>query len=386
VSDRQPPHDLGIEAGALGAMLLYGQHRQTGLNVLTFEDFYLPFHRAVFGAMLELDHAGQAVDARIVADKTTVDITKILGLEAECPLSPPAYMDRVRRDGALRRAIRLGERVQDAGYDGDLDLLDELLGDPLADVLPEAETIVLRSARDAVRAAHDNPKRFVVPGLLARLEVLMIVAPPGAGKSMWLRQFAVLCASGMHPFRRTPMPPITVAIIDCQESFEQAGDELSRLLDLAGDAFDDSRLFIETRPQGIDISVRKHQRWLDAYVKATDADLVILGPLYNAIRGAAGRSKQSEETAELGMNALGDLMVRRDVALLVEAHAPHGEVMRIRGSKLWEDWADFGHGFVPDEKYDGRAMDLHPFRGDRHSGRGWPRRYVQGMTWPWESV
>ncbi len=120
-----------------------------------------------------------------------------------------------------------------------------------------------------------------------------------------------------------------------------------------------------------------------------NADLVILGPLYNLVRGDPKRTKHSEETAELGMNALTDLMVRRDVALMIEAHAPHGQEMRVRGSKLWEDFPDFGFGLVPDETHrGGRAVDVHRFRGDRHYRPAWPHRYVQGLAgeWPWVAL
>jgi hypothetical protein len=73
---------------------------------------------------------------------------------------------------------------------------------------------------------------------------------------------------------------------------------------------------------------------------------------------------------------------------MIEAHAPHGSEMRVRGSKLWEDWPDFGFGLLPNAPGKARAMSVQRFRGDRHADREWPTGFAQGAAghWPWESV
>lgn len=71
----------------------------------------------------------------------------------------------------------------------------------------------------------------------------------------------------------------------------------------------------------------------------------------------------------------------------MEAHAPHGDELRVRGSKYWEDWAAFGFGLRAVSTVAGRReFTVERFRGDREVGRQWPRLYVQGHAghWPWD--
>lgn len=386
---REIPHSPEMERAALGSMLMTGAARVLGLDMLAVDDFHDPAHGQIFAAISQLVQAGSAVDAGLVANASGIDSASVSSLIGAVPASMNAknYVGIVAELGAFRRAIGLAETLAGAAYAQDAETVDRLLADPMAAIMPNYEPVSLpRPAREL--AALDYYPDFVIPGLLARLEILMVVGGPGQGKSTLLRQIAVCASSGLHPFTRTRIQPVRVLIIDCQESAGQAGAEIKKLLELAGEDYRDL-LWIEPVPQGIDISTRRWQRWLDAKVAKCQADLVIAGPLYNMIRGANGRSKQSEETAELGMNALGDLMVRRNVALIVEAHSPHGDEMRVRGSKLWEDWPDFGFGLVTDDTYlEGRAFDRVRFRGDRHHRPAWPSRFLQGHPggWPWEGA
>lgn len=385
---RIPPHAIEVEADLLATMLASPRSAEIGLDALTSADFYVPAHARIFAAISRLTLAGRAVDPGLVAEELGRPASELRELAAQAPASLPTrhYASVIAEKAVLRRTLMLCDELARHAYDEQMDRIEELLADPFASLSPNVETAD-GPTEASVLAGEDHETDWVVEGLLGRHEVVMIVGEPGQGKSTWLRQFAVCVTSGLHPFRRSPIVPIRVLIVDAQESRAQASRAIRPLLQLAGDRYRGG-LFVEPRPQGLDLTSPRHQRWLDALVVKCKADLVILGPLYNLIRGAAGRSKQSEETAELGMNALSDLMVRRNCSLIVEAHAPHGDEMRVRGSKLWEDFPDFGFGFVPDLGYqEGRAMDVKRFRGDRHSDRHWPSRFVQGHqgSWPWEA-
>lgn len=384
---RVPPHSIDAERDLIASMLLSRHGAETALDVVTSEDFYDPDHRVIVAAVGRLLIAGKPIDPGAVALEAKLSPVDLRERAAQVPASMSVrhYASVVAEKAALVRAIRLADAVLDAAYDEDSDRVDTLLSSPMDAIFPNFEQPEGPTEASEL-AAEDHATDWVIDGLLGKHEILMVVGEPGQGKSTWLRQFAVCASSGKHPFSRSRIRPISVLIVDAQESRAQASRAIRPLLDLAGSSYQ-GRLFIEARPQGIDLTTPRHQRWLDALVVKSQAELVILGPLYNLIRGASGRSKQSEETAELGMNALSDLMVRRDVALIVEAHAPHGDDMRVRGSKLWEDWPDFGFGFIPDLSLgDRRAFDVQKFRGDRHSGRRWPLRFVQGHdgSWPWE--
>ena len=71
---RVPPHNLDAEASVLGGVLL-----RNGALALVLErgveseDFYHPAHRAIFGAMLELDSRSQPIDPITVADQLKQD-------------------------------------------------------------------------------------------------------------------------------------------------------------------------------------------------------------------------------------------------------------------------------------------------------------------------
>jgi len=384
---RPIPHSVEMEEAVLGAMLLSpGYAVGPVLDLLASDDFYVPAHGRVFAAICARHHAGQAIDASLVASDTGRPVDELRALAAGTPASMNVgeYARIVAEKAALRRAIQLADSLAAAAYEGDVTAIDGMLADPMARILPNFEPVAPPTEAAAL-AGEEHSTEYVVKGLLARLEIVLWVGEPGFGKSTLLRQMGVCMASGLHPFTRTAIPPLRVLIVDCQESRAQASHAIRPLLRLASHRYTGS-LWVEPRPQGLDLTTPRHQRWLDAKVAAVSPDVVILGPLYNMVRGASGRSKQSEETAELAAATLGELMVRRNCALMVEAHAPHGDEMRVRGSKLWEDWPDFGFGLVPDANAVGRAMDVRRFRGDRHSGRDWPARYVQGGkgSWPWE--
>lgn len=393
----QIPHAPELERAVIGAMLISGESRSSALDQLAGDDFHDPFFARIFRAIASLVLDGSAVDPILISHSLDVPATRVteLGRYAKLPDTIASCLNELTALAGFRRALAYAEDVRKVALAQQAEDLDELLTDPAARILPNYEPVEMPlTGTELVAGAQEmGDWSWVLPNLLARKEVWLGVGPAGYGKSTLLRQIGVCAASGLDPFTRvrTGWMPVHVLVVDCQEDASQAGLELAKLIRLAGDAYYDlgDTLYYECVPRGIDLSTRKWQLWLDAKVAKSKADLVILGPLYNMVRGTNDRNKSSEETAQLAMNALSDLMTRRDCALMIEAHAPHGEVQRPRGSKLWEDWPDFGHGLVIDEKeHPRRAFDVLRFRGDRHTERRWPYRYMQGIPggWPWEGI
>lgn len=401
---RVPPHDLETEEGLIGSMLMSSADRRKIMEFgLVPDDFYKPLHRAIYRAMIDLHPEGQGIDRVMLRERmrrsdigVTIDDATIEHLRRNAMIS--GFLGAVQvlqRAATSRRAIAFLDRALESAWDNEpeetltiIDRAHEFLAPPLDDVDPPIGASAL--------AAEDHNVDWIVKGWLARHEIVLFVAEPGSGKTTLLNQIATCLASGMHPWVRAYdlATPIRVLVFDFQDSRGARGRGVQKMLKVAGKRYAGNRgepdtLFYELRSQGIDLTNPTDQRWFEAKVMACNPDVVIAGPLYNMVKGAAGRSKQSEETAELAGYFLGELVVRRNCSLLVEAHAPHGDELRVRGSKYWEDWAGWGIGLRSRRDDNARReFSIERFRGDREAGRVWPSGWVQGVEdhWPWEAL
>lgn len=399
---RVPPSDPEVEEAVLGTMMMSRMARDEVLDAgLTVDDFYKPLHRSLFRAILDVTASGYAVDravlrARMKQDGTTLDDATIQHLIAQTPAlgSAGAEARLLIEMGTARRAIAMLDRAIEHAWDGDnakvreiLALAEERLAAPLDSIDPPIGASVL--------AAEDHNVDWIVKDWLARHEIILMVAEPGSGKTTLLNQIATCLASAAHPWIRAYdlAAPVRCLVFDFQDSRGARGRGVQQMLKIAGKRYPGNRgepdtLFYELRSQGIDLTNPTDQRWFEAKVIACQPDVIIAGPLYNMVKGTTGRSKQSEETAELAGYFLGELVVRRNCSLLVEAHAPHGDELRVRGSKYWEDWAGWGIGLRSRRDQGRREFTIERFRGDREAGRVWPSGWVQGVEdfWPWEAL
>lgn len=399
---RVPPSDFEVEEAVIGSMMMSRMARDEVLAAgLTADDFYKPLHRALFKAILDVHASGYAVDrtvlrARMKQDGTTLADETIQAIIANAPIigSAGAEARLLMELGLARRAIALFDRGLEHAWSGDNDKVRETLAlaeERLAPPIDAADPPIGASQL----AAEDHNVDWIVPFWLARHEIILFVAEPGSGKTTLLNQIATCLASGMHPWIRAYdlSEPVRVLVFDFQDSRGARGRGVQKMLKIAGKRYAGNKgepdtLFYELRSQGVDLTSRTDQRWFESKIVACKPDVVIAGPLYNMVKGAAGRSKQSEETAELAGYFLGELVVRRNCSLLVEAHAPHGDELRVRGSKYWEDWAGWGIGLRSRRDNGRREFSIERFRGDREAGRTWPSGWVQGVEdfWPWEAL
>jgi len=401
---RVPPHDLEIEEALIGAMMVSRSDRDKVYeHDVTADDFYKPLHRAVFRAMIDLHADGVAIDRHLLRDRmkqddigvtiddATIDHLRGAAIGVVGGLTGPCKI--LQRCAQSRRAITFLDRALESAWDGDpIDVLDvitrghEILAPPLDDVDPPIGASQL--------AAEDHNVDWIVPNWLARQEIILLVAEPGSGKTTLMNQTATCLASAIHPWQRAwdLAAPVRCLVFDAQDSRGARGRAVQQMLKHAGKRYPannggDDTLFYELRSQGFDLTSSIDQRWFEAKVAACNPDVIFAGPLYNMVKGAAGRSKQSEETAELAGYFLGELVKRRNCALIVEAHAPHGDELRVRGSKYWEDWAGWGLGLISTIDNGIREYRIKRFRGDREAGRQWPSGWIQGHPdhWPWEA-
>lgn len=227
---------------------------------------------------------------------------------------------------------------------------------------------------------------WLVPDLLEHGDRLMITGVEGGGKSSLLRGIAVCVAAGLNPFSFTAIEPRRVLYIDLENSPRHTRRKLRPLRDQAtamGCPVGPGMMRMLMRPSGIDLTESEDAAWLYERVIAHKPELLILGPLYRL----HAKNPNDELAARLTVQAIDAARTAVDCAVIMEAHAGHGEWdgqrgIRPLGSSLWLRWPEFGYGLVPN---DHGGVNFKNWRGPRDE-RAWPDELERGTTWPWMGI
>ncbi|MEV5606982.1 AAA family ATPase [Streptomyces sp. NPDC052225] len=405
---RVPPNDHDAEQAYLGALLFAGRDARRVHQLVAPGDFYKPAHATIHNAAGLLIDRAEPIDPITVAAALQAD-----GLLARVGGAPYLHhliqtmpsvssadwcAERLRSLTQRRGLIEAGQRIVDRAYD-------PASGEP-SDLAEEAVALT-RDVRDAGRAADDTPVTdmhdflqvvdtydWVVPGLLERGDRLILTAGEGGGKSVLLRQIAVAVAAGVNPFTIMPSEygAQRVLVLDCENSAPQGRRHYRNLMNAAERARQPvkrGQLHIDVRPEGVDLTRGEGRAWLMRRVETVMPDLLVIGPIYQLHTG----DPSSEDHARRVTTALNEARVTANCAMVMEAHAPHGNgfgprSLRPAGSSLWMRWPEFGFGLRPveDEKSaeEDRARRLVPWRGLRDE-RAFPQFLRQGErgSWPW---
>lgn len=273
----------------------------------------------------------------------------------------------------------LSEAVRLASIDGSSDDV----GKPLS----------VRELLDATDMTYD----WVIPGLLERLERLILTAGEGIGKSYLLAQFALCAAGGIHPFTAQPsdVGPLRVLVFDTENTRKQTARRYGRVVGQVNtlvaehelepvDWTDQMRVVL--RPESVDLSDPRELARLERSISQQCPDLVIAGPLYRLHKTDTRDEQAAKELTDL----LDGLRVGHEFALLTEAHVPHdtqaGRRLAPIGSSLFRRWPEFGYGMQATKAEAGKehpeAVQMIPWRGGRDA-RAWPRFLGYGFELPW---
>lgn len=243
-------------------------------------------------------------------------------------------------------------------------------------------------------AGEDPPIEWVIPDLLERADRLIWTGEEGRGKSMALRQIAVAAAAGIKPFTDTIFRPQRVLIIDCENPERKSRRHFRALAEIA--RFKQrpvpvGGLRIILRPESINLGSEDEALWLLERVTAHKPDLLVIGPLYKL----HALDINEEQAARSIVGVIDAARVKGDCAVIIEAHAPHGNgdsrALRPFGSSLFLRWPEFGYGIRmakpenKDEKPTRKLVDVVAWRGPRDE-RDWPRQLTWGVPqvdWPW---
>lgn len=403
---RPEPYDLVAEQALLGAMLLSPAAVERCLDAISPGDFYRPAHQLIYETILAIARDGRVADPTTVLSRLqeTNAVGRVGGgtylhtLMAACttPANVDQYAAIVRGHAVRRRIIAAGQRIIHRAMETSSE---DAFG------LAEAAVRELEEARDfelgddvttpTIReflAVEDDPYDWIVPGLLERGDRFVLTGHEGAGKSTLFRQIAVCIAAGLHPFNHQPIRPARVLLLDVENTEAHVRRKLRPLVVQAsrqGHEIEESNLWIEVRPQGLDLACDRDLSWVMRRMSRIRPDVVCLGPLYRL----APRALQTDDEAAPILAAL-NMIRARGACVLLEAHAGHAigpggrRDLRPRGSSALLGWPEFGYGIRPadpstcEEARDRRVVDMVAWRGDRDE-REWPERLAAGGVWPW---
>jgi hypothetical protein len=224
---------------------------------------------------------------------------------------------------------------------------------------------------------------WLIPEFMERGDRLVVTGPEGYGKSTLLRQIGMGAALGEDTLRASLIPrrhdPRVVLLVDLENTPRQLRREFAKLVEPLGDEVGDAlgRFHVVPRSDGVVLDVAKDpygdRAWLEDLVGRFRPDLVLMGPIYKMLEGEPNDELPNRNVVKW----LDRLRVDYDLAVILEAHTPHGE-RRPYGWSGWKRWPEFGFHLHDDGR-------LEHWRGQREE-RAWPKKLLReggSQRWPW---
>lgn len=304
------------------------------------------------------------------------------------------HLDILADAARLRALSKIGHTLlsQSDAADADSARLAHAAAEQIQSVIDRAEAeqdVHVESLRELL-ASEDEPYDWIVPGLLERMDRLILTGGEGLGKSTLFRQMAVTIAAGLHPFTLRPIEPQRVLYVDLENSRRQAKRKLRPMTQAAIQAGKDphDNLFIECRPEGMDVTQPEHEMWMVSRAVALQPSIMFTGPIYKMHE----QDPNDERPARQISAALDRVRAAANCAIVIETHSGHAteglngpRKVRPNGTSMWLRWPEFGYGIRPTDEFteDNRLVDFVAWRGDRDE-RDWPTRLRRGGSWPWQ--
>ena len=213
---RRLPHSIEHEQCVLGAMRLSPNAAAHALAELATSDFFRPQHQEIFEAASRLMQAGQPIEVHAMrAELERAGRIKQAGgpvylveLTAIVPTAANAryYVGHVQELGTKRAAIEAVIRIGEMGYNASTTAEDLIAA--VEDTSRRLRRLTDDGITDLSTLASfvdeaDEDYDWLIPGVLERMDRVVVVASEGAGKTTLARQVAVMLAAGVHPFSPT---------------------------------------------------------------------------------------------------------------------------------------------------------------------------------------
>jgi replicative DNA helicase len=350
----QAPHSVEAESSVIGGVLVHPGKFSDVKPLLSPDDFYHPALRAIYEAMIDLDHRGKPIDALTVIEQMraldTVDKLRAFNgpdyltelMTAVVTVENIGYHARIVLGKATRRRLieRLRELQRGARDDDDLDELFERAQRELEDVrarcAPSLHAAHLTAPLDEFlgdEAEADQPEQYVTELLLPVGVPAFLAGEPKARKTYIALLWAICVASGRPLFGRYTCAQGRVLVVaeeDTQRQIRRRLWWLARGLGMSAD---------ELRALPIRIVVMAGFRLDNADQaaqlerEANGASLVVLDCL-SRIHGADENDRTAMKTITL---ALSQLAARTGAAVLTIHHyrkAGEGDGERRPGTRM----------------------------------------------------
>lgn len=315
---------------------------------------------------------------------------------------PIASSDAVRRYGAAHGAVVIERSVRNAlhrlesGVDA-YDVLSDFQESTQGVAAPTSVGTSWTPFREVVQM-QGVEESWVLPGLLAHGERLVLTGVEGWGKSLLLYQIALGAAWGVDPFGGGAIPRKRVLVLDVENWHETQVSSMVREVSNRYMRFVKDRStpdFALMHQRTVDLANPSQRARFISGVADYKPDLLIMGSGYK-LADANGDWRQIATAVQRTAD-----QCRSDTgcAVLIETHAGHGfqgdrNGMRPDGSSYWLRWPEFGIGMSPKRdavdptgKRIERAVAIVKWRGDRAVGRRWPvgLRAGRDLHWvPWD--
>jgi len=378
----------------IGSCLLTPDSVRFAASILDPEDFWSHAHRDIFQAIVQLQKNGDPVEPFSVWTKaqengsrglSIADLHRMIeGTGSSASIS--FYADQVKEAAARRKLTAIATKLMREASDetSHPSQAAQDAAEAIKNIGAGRQRMTTKTLAEILAVEEDHD--WLIPGLLERGDRLVLTGFEGGGKTTWIRQLVICMAASIHPTTLNHLPePLTVLVVDAENMENQWRAQTRRMAaTAAGYGLTDPTPNIHIHAKGrIDITKDATLGEVHRLIDEHNPDVLAIGPLYKLVSTGINND---QEAAPLIM-AL-DSLRERGVALIMEGHASKGNSQNAtrdlapRGSAALMGWPEFGFGLHPDPDDPDKTI-VTKWRGDRESGRQWPKELYRGGPFPW---